>query len=219
MRSVLRIFAAMILLTVMEGHGRSEIAAAAPSPAEENDVQRWNAWWMNEALRQSLPVPQLLFFDSYPGRPGKSATRNGSIWVPEEFKILYFYPLCFPDRRYSWRYQSNTDWLNTEAFVMPSVVGIQNYSCYESRRMIEATHQPLSYARLQLFPLWQPPVFDVHVPEEYGGAFSWLKKMRAPSAIRPVTYSLAHCEDVSSLGIPLPKRLSAEGENLWRKDY
>jgi len=188
---------------------------------DERQIRCWSDWWVNEVLRQSLPTPQLLYFDSYPGRPCKFDSRIGSLWAPEEFKILYLYPLSFPDNGDSHQYQTNTDWLNTEAFVMPSTLGIQNYySCYEARRMNQRVPHH-SYARLNLSLFqWDMPTFGVRLPEEYAETFSWMKHMRAPATIRSTTFSEAQVEDRE---VNTPKEFSEHGEftfwDKWRLNY
>ncbi len=212
MRLVCRAFAMTVSLALVARWGGSAFAGPAPPtpPMDERQIRRWSDWWVNEVLRQSLPTPQLLYFHSYPGRPRKSDFRMGGIWAPEEYKILYLYPLNPSDNVDSHQYQTNTDWLNTEAFVMPSASGIQNdYSYYEARRMNQpVTHH--SYARLQLSPnKWDMPVFSLRLPEEYAGPFSWAKNIRAPATVCFAAFSETQFEVGDFLRLPFPN------QNWW----
>lgn len=218
MRPALRAFAIAASLVLIVGYGCPAFSAAAQSPAGETNVRHWDDWWMHEVLQQSLPTPQLLYFDNYQGRHQKSDFKIGDISASEEFKILYIYPVSFPENHYWHRYEPNTDWLNTEAFVMPSPAGVQSHpSCYESRQMAQPVQ--LSYARLQLYLPWKNPAVDENLPEEYAGTFSWLKDIRAPATIRFSTFSKAEFEDRNPFRLHIPKRLSEYGDDLGLFEY
>lgn len=202
MSPAFRLLAIAAPFALIAGYTCPTSLAADPSRIEEADIRHWSAWWMNEAARQTLPVPQLLFISSF-HLPSDPKHKIGSICAPEEFEILN--PFYFPGH-HEWD-QSNTGWLKTEACIMPSKLDYIRYPSY-------------SYARLLLVHNeWLLPATGLKAPNEKNDSFSRLRNIRAFSTIAPTSFSTAQLEAANPFKLNTPERLSEYGDDLRLLEY
>ncbi|MBB5034965.1 hypothetical protein [Prosthecobacter vanneervenii] len=189
MKSVLRAFVLTALFVSLAENESLSFAGAAPT-LHESQIRSWSEWWMSEAERQCLPVPQLLYMQtSAQDRAGEAL--NAIAWLlpaPDAFKMVHPNSVL----RFKW-HQANAGRIKTEAVTMP--FGLE----YVSDEGPEFGAYWIDW----LYDGWprHMPAFRMMPPTDMGGPYTRVKNVRAPATVRFAAFSQEQLEDVSLFGI------------------
>ncbi len=183
-------------LAFIAGFGRLALAAPAP-PVDENQMQGWSNWWMNEIERQYHSKPRWVADYRIPETsPMELASTDGPIKVMATFKVNDAYD---PDLLIMW----HLGLLNTEAFIPPSktppvyIGGDRGAGAFWH-------HIPYDLAEL----------WGVCPRLDHRQGFPWRRNIRAFSSIASTSFCTAQFEEANPFKLNIPKRLSVYGDDL-----
>ena len=129
---------------------------------------------MDEACRQTVPLPQLLYVCDMGLETDVKRMEDVDGRLNAKGRITDLHPSAY-GYHHDWDFE-NAGWISTEAFILPSAT-VHVYA--------EAGGA-----------FWIRPLYDGHLPalclkppQEYASAFFWLKKIRVPATIHSSVFT------------------------------
>ena len=158
----------------------------------DKKVLHWLNWWMDEACRQAVPVPQLLYVCDMDLERDVKRMEDVDGRLNAEGRISDLHIYAIGDRNV-W-YQKNAGWISTEALVLPSSLG----HVYDEEWV---------GAVMVMLPFdGHLPALCLQPPQEGDSAFFWLTRIRVPTTIHSAIFAAWSFTGDDRLTLNIPKQ-------------